>query len=105
MPQFIGSFTPVTAGQTYASRWVNADIYSQISGSVFTDQGATLFIEQSGDANHADVSASYTVTASSGEGYLENLVLPYVRLRLTNTAGSNQTVLRLYNRFVLGNMP
>lgn len=105
MAQFIGSTTPINAGQTYTSAWVNTDYYGSISGAAFSDQAGTVYIEQSGDQIHADISASYTTTANSGEGFVEQLLLPFVRLRFTNTSATNQTVFRLFNRFILGNMP
>lgn len=105
MAQYIGSTTPLNAGQTYTSGWLNTDYYGSISGAVFSDQAGTVYIEQSGDQVNADISASYTTTANEGQGFVEQLLLPYVRLRFTNTSASNQTTFRLFNRFILGNQP
>ena len=104
MAQFIGTNTPLLAAQTYTSKWVSSDYFGSISGSAFADQPGTLYIEQSGDLINADISASYPVPANTGSGYVEQLLLPYVRLRFTNT-GSNQTVFRLYSRFIIAGMP
>lgn len=100
MPQYIGSSTVLAGGATYTSKWINTDISGWITGSAFADQAGTLFIEQSGDASHADISASYTTVASTGSGYIEQLLLPYVRLRFTNTSGSTQTAFRLFSRYI-----
>lgn len=105
MAQYIGSSTVLTAGSTYTSRWVNSDIHTAICGSVFADQPGTLYIEQSYDGVNADISASYNTTANDGEGYSENLLLPLVRLKFTNTGGSSQTVFRLVSKFLTGEMP
>lgn len=105
MPQFIGSSAPLPAGQTYTSRWVLADMFEAITGSCLTDQVGTLFVEQSGDGTVADTSTSVAITANTGASYNVPIVLPFVRLRMNNSAASAQTSLRLFSRFTLGNMP
>lgn len=105
MPQYIGSSALLGAGATYTSRWALNDWFAYVSGSVFSDQPGTIYIEQSGDQINADISANYAVTASTGKGFVEQILLPYVRLRFTNTGGSAQTVFRLFSHYQLGNMP
>lgn len=102
MPQFIGSSTPINTGSNYTSAWINTDLFASLSGSIFTDRAATLFVEQSGDRTNADVSASYAISASTGTKYIETIVLPYARLRVTNASGTNQTVLRLFSYWIPG---
>lgn len=101
MPQYLGSTTNLAAGTTYTSRWIQADNSPTISGSVFADQAGTLFIEQSGDGVNADVSVSSSIVASTGASFNTVVILPFVRLRVTNTAGSPQTVFRLISKWGL----
>lgn len=96
--QYIGTTTPLLAGATYTSGWALSNTADVVTGSVFADQVGTIFIEQSSDGTNADVSTSYTTTASDGSGISEAILCPYVRVRFTNTAGSNQTVFRLHIR-------
>lgn len=96
---FTSTETPLASGATWtsSSRVSNRD--DSIVGSVFTDQAGTIYIEQSGDGGVTyDVQTSYTITASNGSGFKEDIVLPTWRVRFTNTAGSPQTVIRLYAR-------
>lgn len=106
MPQYIGSSTNLSGGGTYTSRWVLTDIYTAITGSVFSDQTGTLNVDQSGDGVNLDTTTSvaYTGGATTNNSYNVALTLPWVRLRYVNGA-TPQTTFRLYNRFVLGNMP
>lgn len=100
MPQYIGSTTPLTGSASYTSHWTNTDVAPRLTGSVFADQSGTIYIEQSGDGITADVSASYTVTASTGEGFAENIVLPYARIRYVN-GSSAQGTFRLISKWIV----
>jgi hypothetical protein len=103
MPQYIGSTANLASTATYTSRWILTDNAPSLGGSVFADQAGTIYIEQSGDGVYADISASYIVTASAGSGFIEDILLPYARLRFTNTAGSDQTVFRLITKWTRKN--
>lgn len=105
MAQYIGSTTPLPAGNTYTSRWNLSDIFANITGAVTADQAGSLFIDQSGDGTTADITQTIAVTANTVATFNVTLLLPYYRVRMTNTAGSAQTTLRLFTRQVLGNMP
>jgi hypothetical protein len=83
----------------------------QIVGTVFADQAGTLFIEQTNDKRAADpltassavwdVQATYTVTASDGKGFLEDIVAPFWRIRYVN-GSTNQGAFRLHARTASG---
>lgn len=68
-----------------------------IRGSVYSDQSGTIYIEQSGDHVNWDVSTSYAITGGNGQGFVENVVSPYCRLRYVNGATA-QTAFRLFCR-------
>lgn len=68
-----------------------------ITGSIFADQAGTIHIEQSGDGTNWDVDTNYAVTANSGKGFSEQIILPYVRVRYVNGA-TPQTIFRVFVR-------
>lgn len=105
MGQYIGSTTPLNAGVTFTSPWTLTDYNTAITGSVLTDQAGSIIIDQSGDGISTDLSTTTAVVASTGLGFNVTLLLPYYRVRMTNTAGSNQTSLRLFTRMIPGNRP
>src|SRR5690349_2828147 len=94
MAGFFASSAALTSGSTYTSPTFNTDRYSEIDGAVFADQTGTLFIEQSGDGTNWDVSTSYSITASDGKGFSEQIVLPFFRVRYVN-GGTNQGTFRI----------
>lgn len=74
-----------------------------ITGSVFSDQGGTLKVEQSFDNQNWDISSSITVTGGQGQGFSFPVEAPYFRATYTN-GGVDQTVFRLFIRsFQSGN--
>lgn len=95
---YIGTNANLAANGVYVSPVYVTDRADQISGSVFSDQGGTIFIEQSGDGLNWDISTDYAVTASDGKGFSEALYMPYVRVRYVN-GGTNQGAFRLFARF------
>lgn len=105
MAQYLGSSIPILAGATYTSQWNRADIFTAVTGTITADQAGNLFIDQSGDGIIADFTTTVAVTANTVATYNVTFLLPFYRLRMTNTAGTNQTTLRLFSRQVLGNMP
>lgn len=95
---YIGTTSLLNANQEYVSDVKVTDRADNISGSVFSDQAGTIFIEQSHDQQNWDISTSYTVDAADGKGFSEQLYAPYVRVRYLN-GGTNQGAFRLYTRF------
>jgi hypothetical protein len=93
---FITSSATLTNGSTYSSGSVVTDRTDRIVGSVFADQNGVLYIEQSFDGTNWDISTSYNITANNGEGFSEELVAPYARIRFNNNSGSNQGAFRLF---------
>lgn len=105
MPQYIGSTTPLGAGATYTSPWTLSDFWANISGTIFADQAGNLLIDQSADGVNTGATTTQAVVASTAASFNVVLVSRYVRVRMTNTAGSAQTVLRLDPRFIPGTRP
>lgn len=95
---FFGSTDLLLSGATWTSDVRLSGEADYISGIVFADQSGTIFIEQSADGTHWDISTSYAVTASDGKGFSEQLIGPYVRLRYLN-GGTNQGAFRVSARY------
>ena len=89
------STTALEAAATWTSK-TDVEIHTtQVTGSVFTDQASTLYVDQSPDGTNWDVSDSYAVSASSGVGFTVEKVAAYTRVRLLCGA-TPQTTLRIY---------
>lgn len=96
---FLSSKTPLTGNATYASDVVNTLNADRIVGTVFADQGGTLYIEQSPDGTNWDISTSYTLTSNDGKGFSEEVLAPFFRVRVTNGA-TPQTAFRVYAKTI-----
>lgn len=90
--------TPLGDGLTYTGASKECDKYARIVGSIFTDHASTLYIDQSQDNTNWDYSSDFAVTANTGLAFSVEVVAPYCRLRVVNSAGAAQTVLRAYMR-------
>jgi len=102
MARFVAAYNPgtnVAVGTPFVSDTIQASSADRVTGSIFSDQPGTLYIEQSPNGTNWDVSTSYTVTANQGAGFSEEVLLPNVRLRFSNTGAATTTVFRLYARF------
>lgn len=97
MPRFASSTTPIAANATWNSGILSPDLADKIVGSVFADQAGTIYIEQSSDGSNWDIATNYAVTASTGRGFSEEILLPYLRVRFVNGA-SAQSVFRISAR-------
>lgn len=95
---FLSTKTPLAANGTVTLGPVVTERADYIAGSVFSDQSGTLFVEQSSDLVNWDISTSNSVVANTGEGFKEELLSPYVRLRYVNGA-TGQGSFRIYTRF------
>lgn len=95
---YIGNTVVLGANGTWTSDVKLTDRADNISGAVFADQPGTVFIEQSADGKNWDISSDYSVSANSGSGFNESLLLPFVRLRYVNGA-SAQSSFRIFGRF------
>lgn len=95
---YTGTTTPLGANATYTTGTLVTDRADQITGTVFSNQGGTLFIDQSADGTNWDVSRQIVVVANTGQGFKEDLYGGYVRLRYTN-GGTAQGTFRLHSRF------
>lgn len=83
----------------YASDYTSlsklADTADSVTGSIFSNQAGTLYVEQSGDGTNWDIADSIAVTANTGAKISIALLLPYVRLRFHPT-GAAPTTLRVF---------
>ena len=94
---FISTTTPLSGGATYNSGSRLTDRTDRIVGTVIASHAGTLFVEQSYDETNWDYSISNSVSGGTGEGFSEEIVAPYVRLRYVN-GGTPQTTFRLSAR-------
>lgn len=93
---------PLQASETKTFGPMQTDRAQNIVGSIFADQVGTLKVQQSFDGEHWDISQSFSVVASTGQGFNVAIIAPNVQLVYEN-GGVNQTVMRLFARtFVTG---
>jgi hypothetical protein len=97
MPRVESTKTALGAAGTWDTGQLQTGLADRVTGTVFADQAGTLFIEQSFDGTNYDLSKSVAVLASAGQGFSEEIVAPYLRVRYVNGA-TPQTVFRVYMR-------
>ena len=97
MARFAATDTPLDANEEIVLS-LSGGREDNVVGIVFADQAGTLFIEQSMDNEHWDLSTEFAVTASDGKGFSESVIAPYVRVRYVN-GGVAQAEFRLNARF------
>ncbi len=90
--------TPLAAGGTWTSAWVSIAGYGKLVGTVFADQDGSFEIQQSNDGVNIDGAESHSYSANTYQGYYTEVVAPYARLIVTNSATTDQTVLRAIMR-------
>jgi hypothetical protein len=104
MAQFIGSTTPLAGSASFTSKTVTIDWAQYVSGSVYSDQSGTFNIEFSGDGVNFDAVYSISVVGGTGQGFAQQIILPYVRFVYVN-GSSDQTAFRLFSSFNTYSMP
>jgi hypothetical protein len=105
---FIGAtpsstFTSVSSRQTFVSDFLRTEAHDSITGSVLSNTGGDLYIEQSPDGTNWDISnytnaAAYTHTANNSVGFSEAIILPYWRVKFVCSGNTVPTTLRLHAR-------
>lgn len=87
--------TPILAGQTYTSDWVNVEKYAGIVLRVKTDQDGTYYLQLSVDAISIDSSlVKYYRTTQIEPPHSYGRTAKYARFVFTNTSASNQSTFR-----------
>lgn len=97
MARFQSNNAPLPANGTYESGTIYTGRSDYVVGSAYSDQGGTLYIEQSTDDANWDISTSFAVIGGSGQGFSETIYLPYARIRFVNGAAA-QGSFRIYAR-------
>ncbi len=95
---FLSTTEPLDADGFITLGPILAGRSDKVVGSVFSDQDGTIFIEQSSDNEHWDISTEYSITANDGKGFSEDLLLSFIRIRFVN-GSTNQNEFRLTSRF------
>lgn len=92
------TITALGDGATYTGSSAASDKYARLVGSIYTDHASTLYIDQSQDNTNWDYSSSFAITASIGLAFSVEVIAPYARMRVVNTAGAAQSTLRSFVR-------
>lgn len=85
--------TPLNNGVTFTGTWVLTEKHSKFATIVKTDQTGQLYIDHSSDGTNVDKTDTVAIT-TAGISNLADVVSKYMRIRIYNDSGSNQTVLR-----------
>jgi len=87
---------PLGASDPFTSDVLDVGGNARLTGTVFSDQGGTLVVQQSSDGANWDTdSQTVTVTGGTGAEFSVEIVAPYAQLVYTNGATA-QTEFRLY---------
>ncbi len=97
MARFQSNNAPLPANGTYTSGTIYTGRSDYIAGSAFSNQGGTLYVEQSMDDVNWDISKSFAIVGGTGQGFSETINLPYARVRFVNGATA-QGSFRIYSR-------
>lgn len=82
----------VNSTDGYEGSWSPTGEFIKTRGAVFSNESGTIFIEQSTDGSTLVVQTTQAYTgASYAGGFVEDIVLPYVRVRFMPTAGTTTT--------------
>lgn len=92
---YSNSTTPLAASGTIIVGPLLADVADTITGTCFSDQSGTIFVEQSFDQINWDYSVSIAYTGGTGVGFSESIYAPNIRVRYVN-GSTLQTAFRLY---------
>ena len=99
------STTPLTAGSTFTGTSVDLITlgYVSVQIEVLTDKAGTLQMQFSPDNSNWDHTTTVAVPASNSTSVASGIHGRYVRTVMTNTAGTNQTFMRLQTILIPGN--
>jgi len=88
--------TLLVAAAVYTGNTRRIDQYEKLTGTIITDQNGTALIQQSSDGTNWDYETSLSLTAGTGAAFNVDAVGLFARIKITNTAGADQTYLRGY---------
>ncbi len=90
---YLGTSVSPLGDDDYESGIGMSSTFDTLKGAVFSDTPGTLFIEQGFRDDEGnmwwDLSKEVTITASTGQGFGEELLLPFWRIRFEGT-GTNE---------------
>lgn len=92
-----------TDKKTFTSDFLKSNTHDTVTGSVASNTGGDLYIQQSPDGVNWDISnqsnsGPYTHNADESIGFAEPLILPYWRVKFVCAANTAPTTLRLHAR-------
>jgi hypothetical protein len=94
MPSLVTSTAPLVAAGTFTSGWLQISRAISLTGTVFSDQDGTLFLDQGGDGVNADYTISVAVTGGDGADVDIPLISQWFQVRYVNET-TGQDVFRL----------
>lgn len=97
MAYWTGSTDVLEADGEFIGPTRYSERHDHVIGSVYASHTGTLYIEQSPDGENWDISTENTVAADTGEGFSEDLRLPFWRIRYVNDS-TEQTAFRVSAR-------
>lgn len=86
--------TPLVASATFTGDWVNVNGRPSIIVALLTDKDGMLYVDFSPDGVNVDSTLEYNVMANINEVHRLTISREFFRIRITNTAATNQTFLR-----------
>jgi hypothetical protein len=105
---FIGaSPTSNFVSGVFTSDYLKSDTHDYITGSIYSNESGNLYIEQSPDGTNWDIknyttstntNAAIAITNGTAKGFVEQIILPFWRVRFTTTSTNTPTTLRLHAR-------
>lgn len=100
------STTPLNSGATFTGTSVDLITlgYVSVQTEIFTDKAGTLQIQFSTDNSNWDHVVTVAVPASASTSVATGIHGRYARVVMTNTAGTNQTLLRLQTILIPGSI-
>jgi len=88
------TITPLNDGQTYTGTWELCSGYSSVVSYINSDTANVFYLDFSSDQSNVDSSIPFSSDANINDVHRITITRPYVRLRVVNSSGGNQTFLR-----------
>lgn len=91
----LGSTTALDDTETFTGEWHATSGFVSLVVACLADQGGSGTVQFSSNASDIDEEITFTVTANTSFVNIYKLTRSYVRVKLENDSGANQTFLRL----------
>lgn len=82
-------FVPLMAHQELTIGTIQTEKSEKIAGSIYSEEGGTLYIQQSFDGTHWDISTEKSISAATAVSFEVSIIAPTAQVKFVN--GSTQT--------------